>query len=163
MIDSSTAAARVRRRRHPGWLRRLLLASCLLVVALTVVGMHQLSVRHAVATGYAGGHAHDTALGHDAGGPNPVSVAGAADAAVGPPGTLAGVGQDVCPGCGDHEMAFGSCLLALTLLVLAWTLVRPPRPLLPFLLPPPLSPRTNPRAGRLVPALSLTEMSLRRT
>ena len=73
------------------------------------------------------------------------------------------VGDD-CLTCGDHEMALGSCLLALTLLVLGWLLL-PPRL---RLVPPFLRPRlaialVRPNYVRIVPALSLTELSLRRT
>jgi hypothetical protein len=61
-------------------------------------------------------------------------------------------------------MALGSCLLALTLLVLSWLLV-PPRPthVLPSLLPRLTSAVAVSTVGRLVPPLSLAELSLLRT
>lgn len=71
-------------------------------------------------------------------------------------------GDDVCPDCGHHTMAFGACLPALTLLVLAWLLAPPQvRHLPPLWL-------WQPRimavlAGRPLPALSLAQLSVRRT
>lgn len=140
-----TGRRRARRRSHESWLRDLLLAVSLVVVASSVIGMHQLSVGHEVVTGQTSRHAltgaaadvhHDsTALplvepDHSAEQPAAVITGGA-------------VG-DPCPDCGEHRAAFGSDLLALTLLVLSWLLAPPRvRHLPPFLLPWPW-PRSAP-------------------
>ena len=64
----------------------------------------------------------------------------------------------------EHQMLFGACLLALSLLALSWMLSPPRlRDLPPFLLPRLAAARLGLVLGRVVPALSLTEMSLRRT
>ena len=79
-------------------------------------------------------------------------------------GMTGGGPGDACPDCADHQMAFGSCLLALTLLVLSWSLIPPRvRHLPPFLLPRLAPTMVGPALGRLVPPLSLAELSLRRT
>ena len=161
--------APLRRLVHTNWLRHLLLGLSLVVVMLSIVGMHQLSVGHDVATGEQhGAHEHapasarlDTAAHSD----GVTAVAGvdlSAGHAISGGAGLATDGD--CPGCGDHDMALGSCLLALTLLVLSWLLLPPRlRQLPPFLrlhLPPAL---VRPGYVRMVPSLSLTELSLRRT
>ena len=159
------------RQARRSWLRHLLLGLSLVVLTLGIVGMHQLSVGHDVATGQANRHAHtDTAAS------GPVEAAphghGTAEGALADLHLLAasaatggvGAGNEGCTTCDDHEMAFGSCLLALTLLVLSWFL-RPPRlrHLPPFLLPRLAPAMIRPTLSRLVPSLSLTELSLRRT
>lgn len=156
---------RARQRRHHGWLRHLLLAVSLVVVLSSVIGMHQLSVGHEVATTQTSTHAQSGAAGHGHGDGITLPqvevhhAAGRPTAAA--PGGAAG---DLCRDCGEHSTAFGSCLLALTLLVLGW-LLAPPR--LRYV-PPSLLPRlargtVGTALGRIVPPLSLTELSLRRT
>lgn len=164
-------------RTHRRWVRRLLLATTLVVVVLGIVGMHQMAFGHDMAVGPTaistqGGHAGDHA-GHQAAEMGSMT-AGHAGGHAGPStfsstsssGTGTGTG-DGCPGCPDHQMALGSCLLALTLLVLRW-LLAPPRParVLPFLLLrlTRLARLVTPFvAGRLVPPLSLAELSVLRT
>ena len=159
------------RRAHAGWLRHVLFALSLVVVALSVVGMHQLSVGHEVATSQTGHHAHGGDDAHldsrdhvgDTAAPL-VEVDHVAEQAL--PSVAAGgtAGADACPDCGEHQMLFGSCLLALSLLVLSWMLAPPRlRQLPPFLLPRLAAARLGPVLGRVVPPLSLTELSLRRT
>ncbi len=142
----------------------------MVVVSLSVVGMHQLSVGHEVTTGPTGPyahaeappHSHSDVSGQDRAAPlvERVDLAAGATTAAGS-GGLAG---DACPTCEDHQLAFGSCLLALTLLVLSWLLVPPRlRHLPPFLRPRLAAAMVAPMLGRLVPPLSLTELSLRRT
>ena len=168
-------------RRRPvrtSWLRHLLLGLSLVVVMLSIVGMHQLSVGHDVATGQhsvaAGGqhgaHEHAAAsnhldpAAHSHGSDSVVAVAGVDLSAGHAASGGAGLAADDCPTCGDHDMALGSCLLALTLLVLSWALLPPRlRQLPPFLrLQLPLA-LVRPSYVRMVPALSLAELSLRRT
>lgn len=128
--------------------------------------MHQLSVGHDIATGPASSTAHGAAAhhsDHDAAGAMPAVAADhpAVHTTVGTTGTGP---ADACPDCADHQMVFGSCLLALTLLVLSWSLIPPRvRRLPPFLLPRRAPTMLGPALGRLVPPLSLTELSLRRT
>lgn len=146
------------------WLRHLLLAVSLVAVALSVVGMHQLSVGHDVATGPADSPAHVESAPHSHHGDETVPLAASDHPA---DHTTAGIARglgDACPDCADHQMAFGSCLLALTLLVLSWSLAPPRlRHLPPFLLPRLAPTMIGPALGRLVPPLSLAELSLRRT
>ncbi|GAA3550680.1 hypothetical protein GCM10022197_01940 [Microlunatus spumicola] len=144
--------------------RRLLLSLTLVVLVLSVVGMHQLAFGHEMATGPTASVAYAGPVDHAASGE---MSAGGHAGHVGDhlgsesPGPAAG---DPCPDCGDHQMALGSCLLALTLLVLGW-LLAPPRPtqVLPFLLPLQAPSLAVPVVGRLVPPLSLAELSLCRT
>ena len=159
------------RRTHAGWLRHLLFALSLVVVALSVVGMHQLSVGHEVATSQTGHHAHSGADAHldprdhagDTAAPL-VEVDHGAEPALASVAAGGGAAGDACPDCGEHQMLFGSCLLALSLLVLSWMLAPPRlRQLPPFLLPRLAAARLGPAMGRVVPPLSLTELSLRRT
>lgn len=159
------AAARVhlpRPRRR--WLRHLLLAVSLVAVVLSIVGMHQLSVGHDVATGPTASSTHaEYVHGAESGETLPTLMAEhPADHLT--PGMPTGGPGGACPDCADHQMALGSCLLALTLLVLSW-LLAPPRPshVLPFLLP-----RLAPTVAvttvvRLVPSLSLAQLSVLRT
>ena len=162
------AAARLRDRQLPrrrtSWLRHLLLALTLAVVTLGVVGMHQLSVDHDAAPGRsvvssrAGDVAHPA---HNAGATpadHLLQVSGGSASAG------AGSAEEACPGCADHQMVLTSCLLALTLLVLTWLLTPPRlRHLPPFLLPRLTAATAGSTLGRLVPSLTLTELSLRRT
>jgi len=142
-----------------------MLALSLIVVTLSIVGMHQLSVGHEVATGQtAHAHFHAVPHAHHSGAQAMQGVATAAQAVHRTSEAGVDAAGSACPDCPDHRMALGTCLLALTLLVLSWTPVPPRfRHLPPFLLP-----RVAPYAlawvvGRLVPSLSLTELSLRRT
>jgi hypothetical protein len=139
---------------------------------LGIVGMHQLSVGHDVATSQTGHHEHLETAGHVDAAPHShdsgnVMTATLADLSLSAGHAFGGGGGavgDDCATCGDHEMALGSCLLALTLLVLSWLLLPPRlRHLPPFLQPRAAPALVRPAYVRLVPALSLTELSLRRT
>lgn len=153
---------RTRRR----WLGRLLLAASLVVVALSIVGMHQLSLGHDLATRPTATSAHAEPGVHIRSGEMlPGSVMMAEHLGAHSSGGMPGGGEgDACPDCGDHLMTFGSCLLALTLLVLHWMLA-PPREshVLRFLLPRLTSAVAVSAVGRLVPPLSLAELSVLRT
>ena len=161
--------------RWPNWLRRGLLAAALCVVVLGVVGMHQLSFGHSLATppaadshehGATHPHAvHNQAAEHATAGGVQDKQANAgrriSERAATWGGSSSG-GGDACPGCGQHSMAFSACLLALTLLVLTWLLTPPQVRHLP--------PRWRWQpatvavlAGRPLPAMSLTELSILRT
>lgn len=169
----SSPAGAVVHRTHRGWLRHLLLALSLVVVTLSVVGMHQLSMGHDIATGPSSSHAHPDTTAHADSSALTSSLVTDTDMAghsggghrsnaLDPNG--AGGKGNACSSCDDHQMAFGSCLLALTLLVISWMLIPPrARHLPPFLLPRLVPAAVGPAVGRLVPALSLTELSLRRT
>lgn len=158
------------------WPRRLLLTLAMGVVALSVVGMHQLSFGHALATPTAGDHQRTAAAQFGSARSTHRAVSNADEAhQKGMAGVAAGsqvglsfptpntsTGYDEgCPGCSHHSMTFSSCLLALTLLVSAWGLA-PPRV---RLLPPRLRRPTTALAllGRRVPPLSLAELSILRT
>ena len=159
------------RQARKSWPRHLLLGLSLVVLTMGIVGMHQLSVGHDVATGQANRHAH---TGTAASGPLGAVPHGHAPAdgalpdshllAASAPTSVSGAVDHGCPTCDDHETVFESCLLALTLLVFSW-LLRPPRlrhrP--PSLLPRPAPATVRPTLSRRVPSLSLTELSLRRT
>lgn len=135
-------------------------------MVLGILGMHQLSTGHDMATGPTVPAASATVptVGsgeHGRAGAMP-AVAGHPDGPVDGRTTDGGLGG-ACPGCADHQMALGSCLLALSLLVLTWLLVPPrPRHVPPFLVSL-LAPKLSSVAGRLVPPLSLAELSLLRT
>jgi hypothetical protein len=126
--------------------------------------MHQLSVNHALVGAAAGSH-HDHAteqtfrsdliaeamIGTVVG----ETSIGAISAAVVP-------ADDHCSDCGSHQTAFLTCLLALTLLVLAWSIAPPG---LRVIAPSSrlAQPRPGPQLVRRIPAMSLLELSLRRT
>lgn len=147
-----------------GGLRRALLATVLGVVALSVVGMHQLSLGHDFATLPAGAHQHVAAQlpmaeGYEV--PGHAQNVGQAAAGMQHDGH-GGFSGDSCPDCGDHNMALGACLLAMTLLVLSWCLPPPRvRHIPPRMLWRPATVATL--LGRWVPALSLAELSVLRT
>lgn len=170
-VAVGSALRRRPRRAHAGWLRHLLFALSLVVVALSVVGMHQLSVGHEVATSQTGQHTDSGGGAHlhsrdHAGDPAAplVQVDHVAEQALASVAAGGTAGDGACPDCGEHQMLFGSCLLALSLLVLVRMLAPPRlRQLPPFLLPRLTAARLGPVLGRVVPALSLTELSLRRT
>ena len=152
--------------------RRTLVALVLGVVALAVVGMHQLSLGHSFVTPTEGvsyaAHAHGAA-GPGHGDLHPADLSHTAGHAA--MGTAADMGatdrpaapDDGCAGCSDHAMGLGTCLLALTLLVIAWWLRLPP----PRALPPehrrPVRVRPLAAAASHVRALSLAELSILRT
>ena len=181
-------------------LRRVVLASALCVVVLGVVGMHQLSLGHDLATPAAtGGHpergaGHHDGVQHDGAqtdgadhasrGPHEAARSmdsadaiayamapaaqdqtGASQRVGGPAAAWAGSPSaegDACPGCGQHSMAFSTCLLALTLLVLTWLLTPPQiRHLPPRWLRQPATAAVL--IGRQLPAKSLMELSILRT
>lgn len=162
----------LRRCLRNGLVRHLLLGLSVVVVMLGIVGMHQLSVGHDVATGQVSSHKHAETAGHAQTAPHAhdgdhlATMAHLDQQAEPAPGASAGAGLagEDCLTCGDHEMALGSCLLALTLLVLGWLLLPPRLRLLPpFLRPRVAAVLVRPAYLWLVPALTLTELSLRRT
>lgn len=173
MMEASSAIVAAR---LPRTWRRVVVGIALGVVALTVVGMHQLSFGHLFVTGAGSvgdAHAHSTtshsalaalADGHSAAMTSAASmpISGRGEVGAG----AAGMGSSVaggCAGCGDHVMGPGTCLLALTLLVLFWFLQLPrPRSLPPFRRRSGSSvalPRQRPR----IRALSFLELSILRT
>lgn len=158
---SVVARSHLPRLRHR-LLRRLLLAVSLVVV-VSIVGMHQLPFGHEAVTDAVASAARakplDLTTFSEMLAVTPEHAGGHIDARVPPPGT-----GDACPDCRGHQMAWGSCLLALTLLVLPW-LLGPPRPrrVLPFLLPRKLPSLAVLVESRLIPSLSLAELSLLRT
>ena len=132
-------------------------------VLSVVVGMHQLPVGHDVATEPMASSAHGSSV-HGAGSDEMVpSVMAEHLADHFTPGMPTG-GSGACPDCADHLLTFGSCLGALTMLVLGW-LLAPPRPshVLPFPLPRLTPAVALSTVGRLVPPLRLAELSLLRT
>lgn len=163
--------------------RRALRIFGLLVVALSVVGMHQLSLDHTLVTTKQAGGApvaldsngtQHAGSGHQLAGvaartitsdAPAVTVAVSSTAALqatedsGAPAFTAAAG---CADCHEHTMLLMACLLALTLLMLPW-LHQPPRArLVPLFLRPP-RPAPIRSLGRRRPPLSLVELSLRRT
>lgn len=157
----------LRRLHEKGQLRHLLLGLSVVVVMLSIVGMHQLSVGHDVATGsheHAAAPGHVDTAAHSHGSDSNVFLADLTlSTGHAPPGGAESAADD-CLTCGDHDMALGSCLLALTLLVLTWLLLPPRQRRLPPFLRLRLAPALiRPIHVRMVPSLSLTELSLRRT
>lgn len=158
MHSASAVASRRKPRRTHGSGYRFLLALALGVVALSVIGMHQLSLGHTFAAPPAGvqpaGTHHREASDHGR------ASASAGDQTLSET-MITGAG-DGCPGCVGHGMAFSACLLALTLLVLGWLLAPPrARHLPPRRLRRPATRPTS--AGRRVPALSLAQLATLRT
>lgn len=173
------------RRGGGGGLRHALLTLGLLVVSLSVVGMHQLSLGHDFAAPSTGtqqpaaqhhpehtdqveGPVHARTAPHSPAGAHSVAIGiTTADSPVSGVAAISisdGTSSDDsgCRGCGQHTMAFSACLLALTLLVLAWMLVRPRV----LQLPPRMLWRLTTVVtfvARRVPALSLVELSVLRT
>ena len=150
-------------------LRQLLFATSLVVVVLSIVGMHQLSLGHDVAVGSAPvahapvADAESAARVLSGGEVVPVAMA-ALPSGHDAMGMTGGAMGGACPDCDHHQMALGSCLLALTLLVLGW-LLAPPRPTFvsPFLLPRLVLRVALSATSRRVPPLSLAELSVLRT
>jgi hypothetical protein len=146
--------------------RRVLLSLILAVVALSVIGMHQLSLSHSFATPEQAGQ-RTSAAGPAISVHNTMAVG-----AIEPTGPLVDASStppagstdhdDRCPGCGGHPMPFSACLLALTLLVLFWWLAPPRmRHLPPHTAWRPAALRVV--VARRVPALTLAELSILRT
>jgi hypothetical protein len=148
-----------------GRLRGTLLATAIGVIVLGVVGMHQLSSGHDFVTPSVGAHQHisahpSTDIQHAR--PDQPPNVGTDAAGIQPQLSSGGSTDDDCPGCGGHNLAFGACLLALTLLVLTWRLAPPRvRHLLPRMLWRPSTVMTL--LGRRLPALSLAQLCLLRT
>lgn len=163
-----------------------LLTFGLLLVALSVVGMHQLSVGHSMVTflttdAAPKSAANDRGSKHtgnshqvspataavNAGGTD-TSIPAPGDQAAGPStaavtATTSVMGSDAtdCAGCGQHTMAVMTCLLVLTVLIPPWLHRLPTSTRIPlFLTKPRLT--STPFLSRLLPALSLVELSLRR-
>ena len=117
--------------------------TAVILVVLGLIAMHQLSSEHRIATGQPTDSTAVTMTHGDAGDHAP---------AVG----------DGCADCGGHGIMLATCILILTLLIVAATLIRPgwrlapPGPTwLPFVPRPP--------AVRFRTALSLIELSISRT
>lgn len=161
--------------------RRAFFTVCLFVVALCIVGMHELSLNNELAAptplSASAAAPPDAMHQHDAhnqvtsgrisdpAATNPHNVAFSATQGlmmVDTPNDGSGGHQQGCPGCASHTMAFGACLLALTLLVLSWWLAPPRVRLLPPRLPARLV-MVVALVGQRVPALSLAELSILRT
>lgn len=172
-------AAMMPRRAWRSW-RRAAVAVVLGVVALAVVGMHQLSFGHLFVTpaaGHAQASSHVHAVNSGAAGTQRAVTLPAHDAMAAQMSPSAGhhlasapsletrpTADAGCTDCGGHVMGLGTCLLALTSLVLFWWL-RLPRP---RQLPPPLRRWRSLVAPALarpsrIHALSLTELSILRT
>jgi hypothetical protein len=137
----------------------------LTMIILSIIGMHQLSVNHAIVGATVGSH-HDHASQQTFRSDLPAdpmlgTVIGA-ETAVAAMSAAVAPATDHCSDCSSHQMAFLTCLLALTLLVLAWSLAPPglrviaPNSRL-------AQPRPGPHLVRQVPAMSLVELSLRLT
>lgn len=180
-------------RRRGQWaktLRRALLTIGLAVVAVCVVGMHQLSSDHTLATadsgplhhagalqamtaggpgdpglgGHPGDHAGDemvTAITDTTGSLSAASVTGTVIATAAT-WVTSNSGDEGCASCGSHVMLMASCLLALTMVVASWLLRLPRAHTLPWR-PIGLSTIVTTGRFRIRPPLSLVELSLRRT
>lgn len=170
MIDAGGALVAGRSPRS--W-RRVALSAALAVIALAVIGMHQLSLGHLFVTttgSAAADHTHATSS-HAS--PSRADMAmmtsmssGAADSparSAAPSVWMGSATEGGCTDCGDHVMGPVTCLLALTLLVLFWWL-RLPRPRTS----PPVRRRLRSRVALQrrrprIHALSLLELSILRT
>jgi hypothetical protein len=147
-----------------GW-RRAVLVPALMVIVLSIVGMHQLSVNHAMVGAIAGSH-HDHASAQtsrsDLSAKAMIGSVVGSETSIGAMSAAVMPASDHCSGCSSQQMAFFTCLLALTLLVLAWSI---PPPGLRLIAPNSrlVRPRPGSHLGRRIPAMSLVELSLRRT
>jgi hypothetical protein len=147
-----------------GW-RRAVLVPALMVIVLSIVGMHQLSVNHAMVGAFAGSH-HDHASAQpsrsDLSAKAMIGSVVGSETSIGAMSAAVMPASDHCSGCSSQQMAFFTCLLALTLLVLAWSI---PPPGLRLIAPNSrlVRPRPGSHLGRRIPAMSLVELSLRRT
>jgi hypothetical protein len=155
----------IQQRSGPSGWQRALLVPALTMIILSILGMHQLSVNHAMVRTTASSH-HDhsseqTFRSHLPAEAMIGTVIGT-EAAVGAMSAAAAPTTDHCSDCGSHQMAFFTCLLALTLLVLAWSIAPPGLRVIA-----PSSRLVQPRPGshlvRRILAMSLVELSLRRT
>lgn len=126
-IPVNSGYAEDMRRARPVVLRQqLLLWAAVVVVALGLLAMHQLSLNHTAAGSAAGSAAaavaaHPEQHGHSDSGP---AADGHAHPALVAVGDHPSSGADTCPGCADHVMAL-TCLAALALLAVGWALRRP--------------------------------------
>jgi hypothetical protein len=133
----------------------------LTMIILSIVGMHQLSVNHAMVGATADSH-HDHVPAATFRTDLPAEILIGADAAIGAMSAAVMPTTDHCSGCSSHQVAFSSCLLALTLLVLAWSIAPPgSRVIAPISRPAQARPGSH--LARRIPAMSLLELSLRRT
>lgn len=124
-----------------------------ILVVLGLIAMHQLSSEHRFATGQPADQV--TALAGDAGSHGDMGLHGDA-------GDQAPAAGDGCADCGGHGIMLATCILILSLLLVAATLVRPG-----WRLAPPglarLLPVPKPPVVRCRTALSLIELSISRT
>ena len=137
----------------PALRRHLVLAVSVVVVALSVLAMHELSLEHTLArpgpvSQVAAHHDHD----HIEAAGSHVEVA-----SVGP-GT-----SDACPGCGDHHVMTATCLIALILLVTGWLLRGPPLAVRQVRISRVSRHELPPALRRRPPARSWIELSVSRT
>jgi hypothetical protein len=133
----------------------------LTIILLSVVGMHQLSVNHAMVGATSESH-HDHVSAMTFRTDLPAEVMIVAEAAIGAMSAAVVPATDQCSGCSSHQLAFSTCLLALTLLVLAWSIAPPGS----RVIAPPsrtAQPRPGSQLARRIPAMALVELSLRRT
>jgi hypothetical protein len=159
--------------RRSAWLYRLqrplLLWTGVVAVALSLLAMHQMSVNHTAAdpkppavssvsadrhaAGPAHSHAESAAVAH--------TPAGTVQVAAGDRSLTAL--EDSCPGCAEHHSMALTCLVALTLLAVAWLLRVPVR--WPGLLArrPMRALLQTWRSRWIPPPLSLVELSISRT
>lgn len=141
--------------------RRTLLAMSVAVIAVCIVSMHQLSSGHTLATADPAPRDHPVAM-------LAMTVEAPADLNLGsavaaPPTWMTSDGDGGgCPSCAPHVMLMAACLLAFTLVVVRWLLRSPASRSVAW---------TRARSTSIVetglvrvrPALSLVELSLRRT
>lgn len=147
--------------------RRLTLALGALTVVAALVGMHQMSVDHSLVTARPAAATNRMAVDGGSLSSSASWWVQAVEAMHAHPTDAsqpsAGEANGDCDGGCPHPGAMTACLLALTLAVVAW-LLRPP---VPRWVPPLRRSRmlalADPPGRRWRPALSLTELSLRRT
>jgi hypothetical protein len=137
---------------------------CLITVMLSMLGMHQLSLNHTFATPEWVGHHSRELVTASSGGPQAFTVVASLQRAtrIEPRSTYHLDLEQQCSRCDRHDAMVATCLLALTLLVVAWNL-RPPAGRWPF--PSHTMWARGPVVlpGRwLRPALTLAELSLLR-
>jgi hypothetical protein len=130
------------------------------MIILSILGMHQLSVNHAMVRTTASSH-------HDHASQQTFQRDLPAQAMIGVESAVDGMSAAVTPASGhcsdcSHQMAFFTCLLALTLLVFLWSIAPPGLRVIAS-----NSRLAQPRPGRQlvrrILAMSLVELSLRRT